>query len=173
MSNTDKENLTRLFEAFSDADSARQAARDIENGDKLFNAFPAPQLSDEAIEKVKARVSLALKRRRIVSIQWKVLSAAGVAAVIVIGILLSSKFTNPAVEARRPAIYTAGIPGRIWEGSDIIADDADFAVLAAEIETIKNTLAGVQVSDNDENGDSAVGDLEMELIEISGDIWKG
>ena len=89
MNNMENENtqhasrhLNQLFEAFMDADAANQAARDIETGDKLLNSFPAPSPSHEAIERIKADVSRALNRKRIVSIQWKVLSAVGAAAII-------------------------------------------------------------------------------------------
>jgi hypothetical protein len=61
------------------------------------------------------------------------------------------------------------IPSRVWEG----ADDTDVTVLKAEIENIQSELSGVQSGDVGGNGSTAVDELETELIEVNGDMWKG
>jgi hypothetical protein len=54
-----------------------------------------------------------------------------------------------------------------------MTDDADIAVLAAEISTIENELYGVELSDSGVSGGLDADDLEMELIGIGSDFWKG
>jgi len=52
-------------------------------------------------------------------------------------------------------------------------DDADLASLAAEIEQIESDLLAVQLGENGDNGSGAAAELELELIEINNDFWKG
>jgi hypothetical protein len=66
------------------------------------------------------------------------------------------------------------IPDRIWEGSPGEAgDDADISVLTAEVETIENELQAMLSGNDSSNGNGTIDDLEIELIEMSGDFWKG
>jgi capsule polysaccharide export protein KpsE/RkpR len=66
-------------------------------------------------------------------------------------------------------MVAASISSRVWEG----ADDADVTVLKAEIENIQSELSGAQSENIGGNGSNDIGDLETELIEINGDVWKG
>jgi hypothetical protein len=168
-----KENLRELLSRFMDATAADKTAQDIENGDELLNACPAPQPREEVLAQIKTRVAITLRRRQMVSIQRRILAVTGVAAVLVVGIILSLRFINNGQTGDESRQYASATTDKFWEGADITTEDADIAVLSAEIETVKNALAGIQINDNGGNGDMAVNDLEMELIEISGDIWKG
>ena len=172
MDKSGKENLREFFGHFLDERDAREAAEDIRKADELFNAYPAPQPSEGTVAKVKSSVAIALRRRRTTSIQWRVLAAAGVAAVLVVGAFLSLRFRGSIQTGREQVQYASAIPDRVWEGSDITSDDAELAVLTAEVETLRNALSGAQIYDNG-YGNGAVNELEMELIEISGDLWKG
>jgi hypothetical protein len=58
----------------------------------------------------------------------------------------------------------------IWESDDIAADDVDLARLIAEIDEIESEIMGLQPG---EGGDEGAGQIEMELIEIDSDFWKG
>ena len=166
MTKPENENLFELLNRFMDEGAARDMARDIEKGDELLSLHPAPQPSDKVLEEIKSRIALTLKHRRTASvIRQRVWVAAGVAAILVIGVFSSLRLWNsPTTKLQQVQIASA-----VWDGSD----DADIAVLKAEVETIQNTLSGVQVDDNAGSNGLSAGDLEMELIEIGSDIWKG
>jgi hypothetical protein len=173
MNKQKNENLKELFSCFMDEQAANEAAEDIVKADELFDAYLAPQPSDGTIAKVKSRVTVELKRRHTTSIRWKVFTTVGIAAVLAVGAFLSLRFSERTQENRTTTQYAAAIPDRVWEGSDITSDDADIAVLSAEVETLKNTIYGAQVDDSPVFNNTAVSDLEMEFAEISGDLWKG
>jgi hypothetical protein len=67
-------------------------------------------------------------------------------------------------------MLATAISAGVWDG----ADDTDVTVLKAEVENIQSELSGVQ-SDSISTGgtNTTAGDLETELIEVNGDMWKG
>jgi len=173
MNDSAKENLRELLAGFMDAGSAGQAAEDIERGDALLRQWSAPQPGDAVLAEVKKKVAAVARRRHRIALQRRIWAAAGMAAAIVIVSVLALRLSERQPVERTTIKYTAAIPERVWEGSDITKDDADIVVLAAEVETIENELSGVQLSDTGGNGSTAAGDIETELIEISGNFWKG
>jgi len=171
MGNSGKENLRELLAEFMDPGAANRAAEDIEGGEELLRQWPSPQPDEAMLAEVKKRVAAAVRRRRMITPWRRVLAAASVAAAIAVASVVALRsFENQPVK-QAAVQYAAMIPSRIWEGSDITTDDADIVVLAAEVEAIENELSGVELNENGGNG--AVGDLEMELIEMGGDFWKG
>jgi hypothetical protein len=71
------------------------------------------------------------------------------------------------------ATYAATIPDQIWEGGSIRTDDPDIAALSKEIDNIADEISGVRLSDKNGSSTAAVGDVEMQIIEVSADFWKG
>ena len=173
MNDSAKENLRELLAGFMDAGSARQAAEDIEKGDELLRQWSAPQPSDVVLAEVKKKIAAAVRRRHRIALQRRIWAAVSVAAAIVIVSAVALRLFEKQPVEQAALRYAAAIPERVWEGSDITKDDADIAVLVAEVETIENELSGVQSNDTGGNGNTAVGDLETELIEIGGNFWKG
>jgi hypothetical protein len=174
MNGSDRENLKELLARFMDAAKAGQAAQDIERGDELLRAFPAPQPDEKVVAGIKVRVSAAsVRRRHGITLQHRIFAAAAVAAAIVVVSAAALKYFDRQPIGQTPVRYAAVISDKIWESSDITTDDADIAVLAAEISTIENELYGVESSNSSVTGNTAADDLEMELIGISGDFWKG
>ena len=169
MNDSAKENLKELLAGFMDAGSARQAKEDIEKGDELLCHWSAPQPGDVVLAEVKKKVAAAVRRRHRIALQRRIWAAAGVAAAIVIVSVLALRLS----ERQTVGPTAIVIPERVWEGSDITKDDADIVVLAAEVETIENELAGAQLNDTSSNGNTAISDIETELIEINGNFWKG
>jgi hypothetical protein len=167
MTNSAKENLRELLAGFMDESAARQTAEDIEKGQEILHASQSPQPDERVIAEVKRNVDAALRRRKTVVFQRRILSAAVAAAVVVVSVLAIIRYGAPQ-NSRQNRIIAATIPASVWEG----ADDADVTVLKAEIENIQSELLGTQ-SDDGGNGNTAIGDLETELIEINSDIWKG
>ena len=168
MNNSANENLRELLAGFMDEAAARQTAEDIEKGEEIMGAYSAPQPDERVLAEVKKNVVAALRRRRTVVFQRRILGVAVAAAIVVVSVLILIRYGNPP-NSHQNRMVAASIPSRVWEG----ADDADITVLKAEIENIQNELSGAQSDDTSGNGSTAVGDLETELIEINGDVWKG
>ena len=167
MNNSANENLRELLAGFMDEAAARQTAEDIEKGEEILGAYRAPGPDERVLAEVKRNVVAALRRRRTVVFQRRILTAAVAAAVIVVSVLTLIRYGNPQ-NGQQTRMVAASIPSRVWEG----ADDADVTILAAEIENIQSELSGAH-SDDGGNGSNDVGDLETELIEVNGDMWKG
>ena len=167
MNNSANENLRKLLAGFMDEAAVRQTAEDIENGEKLLGAYSAPQPDERVLAEVKKNVVAAVRRRRTVVFQRRILTAAVAAAIVVVSVLTLIRYGNPP-NSHQTGMVAASIPSRVWEG----ADDADVTVLKAEIENIQIELSGVQSNDSG-NESNDIGDLETELIEVNGDMWKG
>ena len=172
MSGPEKENLKELLGRFMDAGAADEAARDIERSDELLRAFPAPEPNEETLADVKAMMSAMVRRRHRITLQRRILAAAA-AAVIVLTSAAVLKYFNEQPTGQPRTQYASVIPAAIWESTDITTDDADIAVIKAEIASIENELYGVELSENTVTGSTAADDLEMELVGVSSDFWKG
>ena len=168
MNNSANENLRELLAGFMDEAAARQTAEDIENGEKLLGAYSAPQPDERVLAEVKKNVVAAVRRRRTVVFQRRILTATVAAAIVVVSVLTMIRYGNQQ-NSHQNRMVAASIPSRVWEG----ADDADVTILTAEIESIQSELSGAQSEDTGSNGSNDIGDLETELIEINGDMWKG
>ena len=171
MNNSANENLRELLAGFMDEAAARQTAEDIEKGEEILGANQSPQPDERVLAEVKKTVVAALRRRRIVVFQRRILGTAVAAAVIVVSVLALMRYGNLQNSRQiRIVAKSTSIPSRVWEG----ADDADVTVLKAEIENIQSELSGAQSDSIGTGGtNSAAGDLETELIEVNGDMWKG
>jgi hypothetical protein len=169
MNNSANENLRELLAGFMDEAAARRTAEDIEKGEEILGAYKSPQPDEKVLAEVKKTVVAALRQRRSVVLQKRILGAAVAAAVIVVSVLVLMRYGSPQ-NSRQTRMVAAAIPASVWEG----ADDADVTVLRAEIENIQSELSGVQSDSFGTGGtNSAIGDLETELIEVNGDMWKG
>jgi hypothetical protein len=167
MNNSANENLRKLLAGFMDEAAARQTAEDIEKGEEILGANQSPQPDERVIAEVKKTVVAALRRQRSVVLQRRILGAAVAAAMIMVSVLALTKYVNQPPSGQTRVVATA-ISARVWDG----ADDTDVTVLKAEIENIQSELSGAQ-SDDGSSGSTAVGDLEAELIEVNGNMWKG
>jgi hypothetical protein len=165
MNNKPNENLRQLLAGFMDETAARQMAEDIEKGEEILGAYSVPQPDERVLAEVKKNVVSAVRRQHTAVLQKRILSAAVAAALILVSLLAMIRFSNQHVVQQTPLIASG-----VWEGSD----DADVTVLRAEIENIQHELSGAQ-SDSISTGgaNSAIGELETEIIELGGDIWKG
>ena len=169
MSGKSEENLKELFERFYDADQAERYAGDVAGAEQMLHEYPAPEPDAELIAKIKAEVVEALARRHdglVRRTHWKIAPVAAIAGIMVgIGVRFYVR------DRGEPEAFVASIlPTAIWESDDIAADDADLARLIAEIDEIESEIMGLQPG---EGGDEGAGQIEMELIEIDSDFWKG
>ena len=177
MKSRNEENLKDLFGKFLNSEEAKQIEQDIRKGEQILREHPAPAPDGEVIADIKAEIGRAVLRRKANVFTRTVYKAAVVAAAVIILTAISVKLFKKGVgKPERPATASI-IAEAIWESERLAADDADLAILTAEIEQIESEVLGLQLGENGGNGYEAVTELEteleMELIEINRNFWKG
>jgi hypothetical protein len=170
MKDSTNENLKELLAGFMDADMAGQAAQDIEKGDRLLRDFPAPLPSDNVIAGIKLQMAAASRRQHRTTYQHRIWATVGVAAAIILASVASLKLFEQKPVEQTAAQYAVVIPDRVWDGSDI---PSDISVLSAELDSLEKDITSTSVDEVGDNSNLSVGDLEMELIETGGNLWKG
>ena len=172
MNSQNDENLKELFERFLSTEQAQSGVEDIQKGEQILREHPAPEPDNMLIANIKAEIAMRLpaKRTNVFSkIAFRAAYAA--AAILVISAISLSLFDNTPEPG--PIQYASIIPTAVWESDDIAADDEDLAVFTAQIEQIEDEVRALQSGEDTGNGDSTIAELEMELIEINSDFWKG
>jgi hypothetical protein len=152
MDRGNRENLRELFERFVDAGQAKEAAEDIERGEQMLRRWPAPEPRAELLALIKAQMGARLAHRRSRQLRWFASRAAGIAAAIVIA---ASVWTGVNRNVGPGVMVASLIPTAIWE-----------------VEGIENEVRALQ-EDGSRSSESAVDEVEMELLEIDGEFWKG
>lgn len=164
-----RENLAELLRQFLGDSEARRVQVEIEAGEKILEAHPAPAPSAATLAAIKARiVATAAHRRRRVRI-FRVATAAA-AAVILMGLVGQlGRHTTP-----RPAVNFASIiPAAVWESHDLAADDPDLVYFTAEIHQIEDQMRAIETGEPKVRESDTADELEMELIAIETEFWKG
>ena len=172
MNERNEENLKDLFEKFVDAGQAEKAAEDIRKGEEILSAHPGPEPDGEVIAGIKAEVARELSRRKTRVTKRVVYKAASVAAAFIIMASVSVKIFEKGGEQGK-VVRASILPSAIWESEDLAADDVDLAILTAEIREIEEDALALQFGENGGNGHIGLEELEIELMEINGDFWKG
>jgi len=173
MNSRNEENLKELFEKFMDAEQAESCAEDVQKAEEILREHPAPEPDDMLIANIKAEIAMRLPARKagvFKQIAYKAVSVA--AAVIFLTAIGLRLFEKGGIEPG-PVVYASLIPTAIWESDDIADDDADLVIFTVEIEQIEDEVLTLQLGEDDGNGDRSVSELEMELIQINSDFWKG
>jgi len=173
MKSQNEENLKELFEGFLDSKEAEQAVEDIREGERILREHPVPEPDKKLIASIKSEIVEAVLRKKTNVFRRIVFKSAVVAAAVVILAAISiGLFEKGGSDSERVAAVSR-IPAAIWESERLADDDADLASLTAEIEQIESDLLALQLGENGDNGSGAAAELEMELIEINNDFWKG
>lgn len=166
--------LEELLAKFYDAAEAKQAAEEIRKGEQIFRLNPAAQPSEELIDEIKSQLAARLHQQRAVAARLVFAKAAAVAAVFVILAWTGAKLLNRGrVEEQKPRPILAMISQEIWESSDVAADDPDLATLNAQIEAIARNLLTIRLDEGGNGNGQVIADIEVKLIQIEGDFWKG
>ena len=175
MENRNHENLRELFEKFFDAEQAESCVEDIQKAEQILREHPAPEPDDMLIANIKAEIAMrlpAVRAHRFKRMIYEVIGAA--AAILIVAAVSLQLFQNPPPAGTGEVSYVASlIPTAIWESDDIAADDEDLVVFTAQIEQIEDEVTTLQSGEDTGNGDNTIAELEMELIEINSDFWKG
>lgn len=169
----DKENLNELFEQFFNAKDAKEAVEDIRAGEQILRDNPAPEPSKELLIKIKSGFAAGLRLKSARTMRTIVYKAVAVAAAfIIISIVTVSIFEKGDVGPAQAYAY-AEMSREIWESDDITTDDLHLAYFITEIEQIEEDILAVESGEYGGIGDYDIDDIEMELIAINTDFWKG
>ncbi len=174
MEDRNQENLRELFEKFFDAEQAESCVEDIQKAEQIFSEHPAPEPDDMLIANIKAEIAMRLQARRAHRFRRIIYEVVGAAAAILIVAAVSLQlFQNDTPTNGEVVSIASLIPTELWISNNIAADDEDLAAFTAQIEQIENEMQALQSGEDTGNGDSTIAELEMELIEINRDFWKG
>ncbi len=167
------ENVRELFENFFGPKQAKQAAEDIRRVEQILEENPAPEPSEELCWQIKERICRSLEKRNVRRYWMPAYRAVAVAAVIIFVFVVSVElFKKPTLPREEPRIYAAAIPAAVWDGSNIMEDDAELSVLYAEIEQVEDDFLAVQLDQGYGNGKDSVTELELELMDIDSEFWE-
>lgn len=174
MKDLNNENLEELLAKFYDAAEAKQAAQEIREAEQILRTSAAAGPSEALIADIKSQIARRLAQQRASARRLVFAKAVAVAAVFVILALVAVRFFNqsrPMERGHSPVL--AMISQEVWESSDIAADDPDLATLSAQIEEVARNLLSVRLDENGDGNGEAVVDIEVKLIEIESEFWKG
>jgi len=172
--NRNQENLRELFEKFFDAEQAESCVEDIQKAEQILRDNPAPEPDDMLIANIKAEIAMRLPAGRVHRFRRIIYEVVGVAAAILVVAAVSLQLFQTDAPKPGEVVYSASlIPTAIWESDDIATNDEDLAVFTTQIEQIEDEVLALQSGEEPSNGDSTLAELEMELIEINSDFWKG
>jgi len=172
MKDYDRENLDELLEKLFDAEQARKYIEDTRKVEQILRQYPAPEPDDMLIANIKAEVAVRLPVRRARHARRKLYEVAAIAAAVVLVAFAAVRIFNESEPGRH--VYSASLlPKAIWESQDLAADDDNLAGFQTEIQQIEDEMLALESDENSAENDTAVNELEMELIENSSDFWKG
>ena len=173
MDDRNQENLRKLFEKFFDAEQAEGCVEDIQKAERIFHGHPAPEPDDMLIANIKAEIAMRLQVSRAHRFRRIIYEVVGAAAVILFVAAVGLQLFKTGTTKQRIDNYASLIPTAIWESDNIAVDDEDLAVFTTQIDQIEDEVITLQSGEDTGNGDSTLTELEMELIEINSDFWKG
>jgi len=173
MNGRNEENVKELFERFVNTGQAEEAVQDIRKGEQILREHPVSGPDSKLIADIKAEVGKAVLRRKTKVFRRMVYKVAVIAASVIFLAAIGIKLFEKGGGESERVIAASILPAAIWESERLADDDVDLAILTAEIEQIENEALALQLNEGDGNGHEAVTELEMELIEINGDFWKG
>ena len=173
MNGQNEENLKELFERFAGAEQAERAVEDFRKAEQILSEYPAPAPDDALIAEIKSEIVEAILPRQVNVFRRISYKTAVVAAAAIVIAAISVRLLDIGGGSPERVTYARIIPEALWDSDDISADDVELAIFTAEIEQIESEVLTLELGENGGNGDTAVSELEMELIEIAGDFWKG
>ncbi len=168
MNDQSRENLSKLLRRFMDASAARAAEQDIQAGERILDVWPAPAPGGRTIALIKARMVVAAPRHR-----WRVrvfggslATAAAIIMIVLVGLLGRGPINGPA------SSFAAILPAAVWDSDNLAADDPDLVYFTSEIRQIEAQMQALE-ADEGETGGETPEDLQIELMAIETEFWKG
>ncbi len=171
MNGPKRENLKALLKKFFGPEQAEDAAEDIRKGEQILRENPAAGPDEKIIDDIKLNLAEVLHRRkgsvfRKTAYRAVAVAAAAVLVVVVVKLLESdTDFEKPGIDSTISKV--------IWESGTLVADDEDLLILAEEIRQIEAETLALRLGEGNDYQQMDVGELEVELMEMNGDFWKG
>lgn len=158
-----------LFEKFFSSEEIEKAIKDFQKADEILAQNPSPQPDEILITKIKAQMNHALLQRKTNTFRKMAYKMAAVAAVIIIAATVSIKtFEN--YNMPQQAAYSINTQENMWEDENA---NPQTLTLAEEIKQVEQDMIALRLDENNGNGEIITTQLEMELVEIESDFWKG
>ena len=172
MDERNEENVKELFEKFLDSEQAERNTEDVRKDEEILREHPAPEPDGEVIAGIKAEIARELLGRKTRVTKRVVYKVAAVAAVFFILAVVNVKIFEKGGGPEK-IVEASVLPSVLWESEDIAEDDVDLAILTAAINEIEEEALALELGENGGNGHIDTAELEIELIEIDSDFWKG
>jgi hypothetical protein len=164
------EDIQSLLGRFFSAEEVEAAAEDIRVGEQILQAAPPPAPDRELLDFIKAEIAARLARRRRLALVYRgVAAAAAVAIVTVIALLGRSPVTLDVPNVA----YASIIPAAVWESDDVAAEDLELLYFNSEIQRIETQMRALEAGDDSVVPAGSVEEIEMELMQIETEFWKG
>ena len=173
MENRNHENLGELLRKFFDAEQAESYLKDFQEGERIFRDNPAPEPDDMLIANIKAGIAMRLSARKAELARRRVYRRAVAAAAVFLIAGISTMLFNDTRQGPTRLAAASLMPTAMWESDDVAADDENLAFFTTEIQQIENEVVALESDEDTSESDSTIEELEMELIVISSDFWKG
>jgi hypothetical protein len=169
MKKENKEELNQLLARFYDQAEAREAAEDIEAGERIFNSSPAPEPAEAVRWRIKAAMAKAARDKRKISVHRNVYRVLAAAAVIIIMLSVSTRIIDNGSGTIQPTITPMVV---VDTGAGGMMD-AKAIILADEIDQAENRLRAIELGRTSDRELVGVDELESDYITIASDFWKG
>ena len=170
MGDQSPEDIKALFGRFFDANETEAAAQDMEAGEQIFRTHPAPVPDGELVDFIKGQLAARLARRRRLVLAYRGFAAA--AAVIIVTVVALLGY-GPAPSGSPNVTYASIIPTAVWESDDVTADDVELIYFDSEIQRIEAEIRALESGGLDVAPAGSVEEIEMELIQIEAEFWRG
>ncbi len=171
MSNRKDKNLDELLARFYGSE-ARKVADDIAEGERILREYPDPKPDEETIILLKAKVAkaVAANRERVLRRTYYGV-AAFAAAVIMIAFVSVALLVNRPSESREVATTVKATKDITQD--EFFYGDEEMATLSGEVEQVGDEITALDFGVASEELDDDWIDVEMGLIDIESDFWKG
>lgn len=173
MEGRNNENLRELFEKLFNAEQAERCVEDIKKADQILRDHPAPEPDATLIANIKAEIAMRLSARRAQHFRRIIYEVVGAAAAIIIVTSVSMQLVQKDVPRPGKLDNASILPTSIWESDNITTDDEDLATFTTQIDQIEDEVQTLQSGKEAGNTESTLTELEMKLVEIDSDFWKG
>ena len=146
------ENLKHLLRQFVDEAQAGQMANDIDQGDRLFAAWPAPSVKAETLEAIRSHLPEQIQHEKRVFARRRWAGIAAVAAILLVGLLV--------LQTGKDSPYDPGY--FVSAGEWPLNDQASLTEIESELQTLDETIRRMDTSSTYES----VNPLRFDIIEI-------
>lgn len=163
------EDLSELLRQFMDKSEARATQEDLRAVGQIVEDYPTPAPLPKTVATIKTlMVATAQRRRRRIRIFRRGLAAA---AALVMTVLIAQHSRHPA--GNPGATFASILPASVWESDNLAADDLDLVYFTSEIRQIEAQIRALEAGDTEIKGERTLDDLELELMAMETEFWKG